>query len=47
MTVSIAARKTPSIGLPSQANSPITTETSTSSASTAAAPNVHRNRKAR
>ena len=47
MTVSSAARKTPSIGLPSHANTPTTTSTSWTMASTAAAPNVQRNRIAR
>ena len=47
MTVSSAARNTPSIGLPSQANTPTRITTSWAIASTAAAPKVHRNRTAR
>lgn len=47
MTVSRAATKTPSTGLPRQANTPVRTTTSCAMATTAAAPNVHRNRAAR
>ena len=47
MMVSAAARKMPSIGLPSQANSPTTMSTSCSIASTAAPAKVQRNRTAR
>ncbi len=47
MTVSSAARKTPSIGLPSQAKMPISTMTSCAIARTEEAPKVHRNRTAR
>ncbi len=46
MTVSSTARNTPSSGLPSQANSPSTIATSWNIATTAAAPNVQRNRTA-
>ena len=47
MMVSAAARKTPSIGLPSQAKRPTTSTTSWNIASTAATPKVHLNRIAR
>ena len=47
MTVSSAARKTPSIGLPSQAKTPTSTITSCAIAATADAPSVHRKRNAR
>ncbi len=44
MTVSSAARNTPSIGLPSQAKIPTRMITSWAIAMTAAAPKVQRNR---
>ncbi len=47
MIVSAAARKTPSTGRPSQANTPSTIRTSCSIASTAPAPKVQRKRTAR
>ncbi len=47
MIVRAAARKMPSIGLPSQANRPITRTTSCSIASTVPAAKVHRKRIAR
>ena len=47
MMVSAAARKMPSIGLSSQAKTPVTITTSWNIAITAAAPNVHLKRNAR
>jgi hypothetical protein len=47
LIVSAAARKTPSIGLPSQAKMPMTISTSWSIASTVLAAKVHRKRMAR
>ena len=47
MIESTAARNTPSMGLPSQANTPTTVSTTCTIESTAAAAYVHRNRNAR